>query len=76
MTLFDQLEPTAAPLKGTIAADRGDAKAALCANCGLTAYVPTTGEWKATTKLGACPRCGGETWWRQSLPVASFGAVS
>lgn len=76
MTLFDQLEEQGPPLKATVAWERGDAAVSMCANCGLTAYSPSAGDWKANHKLGPCPRCEGTSWLRQSLPVASFGAVS
>ena len=58
-------------LRPTIAMQRGDAHVTQCAQCGLLVYVPLR-----RANLGACPSCGGSTWWRQHLPVGPFREVA
>lgn len=44
-----------------------------CSGCGLlAAVVGGLDDEPAPRKLGACPACGCEQWWRQGLPVGPF----
>ena len=42
-----------------------EARVDMCSSCG--ALVGTAAERRI--KLGRCPACGGETWWRQEMPT-------
>jgi hypothetical protein len=59
-------------LEPTPAMRDGRDRVTQCAECGLLAYVPDCAHYRATTKLGACPRCSRSKWWPQRLPVGPF----
>lgn len=58
------------PIRPTIAWRAGEASVWQCSWCGLLAYVPNPPPRKV--KLGQCPSCTEERWWRQNLPVGPF----
>ena len=61
-----RLEPTEAMRAGL-------AYLTQCSGCGLlAAVVGGLDDEPAPRKLGACPACGCEQWWRQELPVGPF----
>lgn len=61
-----RLEPTEAMRAGL-------AYLTQCSGCGLlAAVVGGLDDEPAPRKLGACPACGCEQWWRQDLPVGPF----
>jgi hypothetical protein len=43
-----------------------------CSNCGLLVAAPDCGQYRSRDPLAACPRCGRDHWWDQTLPVGPF----
>lgn len=68
LDLFPDLaiEPTIADRRA------GGTRLRQCACCGILVAAPDCGQYRAIDRLGACPRCGGETWWRQDIPVGPY----
>jgi hypothetical protein len=43
-----------------------------CAKYGVLVAIPDYGTYQPAGPLGACPRCGHNTWWRQRFPVGAL----
>lgn len=60
-------------IEATISDQRAGSKTVTqCAQCGLLVVAPDCGDYKRNDPLGACPRCGYGTWWRQHFPVGGL----